>query len=112
MNTLSDKAVLSTKECATFCGSEAIFEELEAIYGTTLLKPLRTLSNNSRTWSKTVVLGVLNKAQSEGVLNDRCLVEKALENLRTKKRSAPANMLGGRVESWQNHTNQPTQLSK
>lgn len=83
---LNDKAVLSTKECHTYCGSEAIFEELEAIYGGTKLKPLRTLSNNSRTWSKNVVQGIVNLAQSEGILNDRARVEKALEQLRASKR--------------------------
>lgn len=89
MVSLNDKAVFSTKECAVFCGSEAIFEELEAIYGATLLKPLRTMPNNSRTWSKVVVMGVLNKAQSEGVLNDRPTVEKAVEHLRARKRLKP-----------------------
>lgn len=83
---LSDKAVLTSKECHIYCGSETIFEELEAIYGSRLLKPMRTLTNNSRTWSKAVVLGVINLAQSEGVLNDRPRVEKALEQLRASKR--------------------------
>lgn len=86
---LHDKAVLSTKECHIYCGSEAIFEELEAIYGGKLLNPLRTLSNNSRTWSKTVVQGVVNLAQAEGVLNDRRRVDEALIKLRASKRARP-----------------------
>jgi len=79
------KAVLSTKECHQFCGSEAIFEELEAIYGTKFLKPLRTMPNYARSWSRDVVETVIAVAQSEGVLNDRVKVEKALIELRQRR---------------------------
>lgn len=82
---INDKVVLTTKECHHYCGSEAIFEELEAVYGSKL-RPLRTTANHSRTWSKVVVQGIVNLAQSEGILNDRPRVEKALEQLRASKR--------------------------
>ena len=84
---INDKVVLTTKECHHYCGSEAIFEELEAIYGGTKLNPLRTLSNNSRTWSKIVVQGIVNLAQSEGALNDRPRVEEALRKLRESRKA-------------------------
>jgi hypothetical protein len=82
------KAVLSTKECHAFCGSEAIFEELEAVYGSKFLKPLRTLPNYSRSWARDVVETVIQLAQSEGVLNDRPKVEKALSELRHRRLKA------------------------
>lgn len=83
---LSEKNVLSSAECGVFCGNATIFEELEAIYGDKLLVPLRTLGNGSRHYNKPVVIGVLNKAHAEGVLNDRPRVEKALEKLRAKRK--------------------------
>ena len=87
------KAVLSTKECYKFCGSETIFEELEAIYGSKFLKPLRTMPNYSRSWSRTVVETVIAVAHSEGVLNDRAKVDKAVNNLRLSR--AKSRLAGG-----------------
>ena len=80
-----EKAILSTKECHEFCGKEIIFEELVAIYGSRILKPLRTLANGSQNWSKAVILGAINLAQSDGSLLDRPRVETALEKMRASK---------------------------
>jgi len=87
-----EKAVLSTKECHTYCGSETIFEELEAIYGHRILRPLRTLPNHSRTWARHVVAATITLAQSEGILNDRPKVEIALEKLRSRRRAIKAQV--------------------
>ena len=78
-----EKAVLSTAECNELCGKQIIFEELLALYGSTILKPLRALPNGSHNWSKVVVLATINLAQSEGSLLNREKVETAL-----KKRAA------------------------
>ncbi len=84
--TIIEKVILTTEEAAEYCGGPVNFEELEALYGATLLKPWRTLGNNKRSWSRLVVLGVVNKAQSEGLLNDRELVQKAVEKLRHNRK--------------------------
>lgn len=84
--TLSDKILLTTAEAGEVCGREIIFEELLALYGNTLLKPLRTLSNGAQTWDKRVILAVISKAQSEGTLNDRPRVDAALIKFRASRR--------------------------
>ena len=80
-----EKFILTTKECHELCGKEIIFDELVALYGERILKPLRTLPNGSQNWSKAVVIATIHLAQSEGHLLDRPKVEKALEKLRASK---------------------------
>ena len=90
----AEKAILTTAECGDYCGREIIFEELLAVYGHRILKPLRTLGNGSQTWSRTVVLATIALAQAEGKLNDRPLVEAALKQYRCKERSLKLQAAG------------------
>lgn len=80
-----EKAILSTAECSDLCGKSIIFEELVALYGGSILKPLRTLPNGSQNWAKHVVLATIAKAQAEGTLHDRPKVDAALTRLRASK---------------------------
>ena len=78
------KAIISTAEAGDLCGKAVIFEELLAIYGTTILKPIRTLPNGLQNWSTEVVQAAIRKAQSEGALIDRTAVEAALTRYRAR----------------------------
>ena len=80
-----EKHILSTKECHELCGKEIIFDELVAIYGRRLLKPIRTMPNGSQNWSKAVVIATIQVAQSEGSLLDRPRVEAALRAMQASK---------------------------
>lgn len=81
----ADKIIITSEEAAELCGREIIFEELRALYGSTILKPLRTLPNGSSTWSTAVVKATVAKAQSDGSLNDRSKVDAALKLFRASR---------------------------
>ena len=80
-------AVLSTAECHHYVGGRPIFEELLAVYGTKILKPLRTTPRGDQTWLREVVEATLRCANSEGILSDRPRVEAALQQWRARRAS-------------------------
>lgn len=82
-------SVLSTTEAQEYVGGKPVWDELEAVYGDTNLRPLRTLANGKQSWSREVIDGVLRKAQAEGTLNDRPRVDAALAKRRERKSPAP-----------------------
>lgn len=86
-------SVLGTSEAEEYVGGKPVWDELEAVYGDKYLRPLRTLSNNKQSWSREVIDGVLRMAQSEGALNDRPRVEKALEFRRDQKKAQSKKQL-------------------
>ena len=78
-------SVLSTTEVIEYVGGKPVWDELEAVYGDTKLRPLRTLDTGKQSWSREIVDSVLRLAQAEGTLNDRPRVETALARRRTQR---------------------------
>jgi hypothetical protein len=78
---------LTTAEAGKRCadrGGAVIFEELQALYETRGLRPLRTLPNGQQHWSTETVITTIRLAQAEGSLNDRPKVDAALAAWRRK----------------------------
>lgn len=77
-------AVMKTSLCQEYVGGKPEWEELVALYGETLLRPLRTTGTN-QSFSRRTVDAVLIKAEADGFLNDRGKVDEALAKLRKKR---------------------------
>ncbi len=77
MEILLIPAVLSVTECHAYVNSKVFWDELEAVYGDTHLKPLRSAGKN-RSYLRETVDKVLRLAEAEGKLSDRALVDEAL----------------------------------
>lgn len=86
MNILLIPAVLSVTECHAYVNGKTFWDELEAIYGDTYLKPLRSAGKN-RSYLRETVDKVLRLAESEGKLSDRKIVDAALARRKNQRDS-------------------------
>ena len=77
-------AVMKTTLCQEYVGGKPEWDELEAVYGDTHLRPLRTTGTN-QSYLKETIDKVLRMAESEGKLNDRPLVATAMERRKLQR---------------------------
>lgn len=86
MEILLIPAVLTVTECHPYVGGKTFWDELEAVYGDTHLKPLRSAGKN-RSYLRETVDKVLRLAEAEGKLSNRSFVDEALARRKRQRES-------------------------